>query len=269
MNKKILTIAIASSIGAVAFSGSASANLATDASLKFDPMTTICKGAAKPNPGTPPDNCNYGTKLGGGSYFTMDANADGKQNFPGEFTGISSNNGLNVGTTQGTEGDMDNAWVFFSNAGNHTTVSDTNILSDDGAGNVTLDFSGWNVSWNGIPFINMGGGTADCGTTSDGICTGTNTQVDPPVTFDVGGTQDYGTGIASVTCLNTCAAGETYTLDYQAVVPFGDPSGFGGVNYQLHLEGVIGSAVPVPAAVWLFGSGLLGLVGVARRRKVA
>lgn len=27
-------------------------------------------------------------------------------------------------------------------------------------------------------------------------------------------------------------------------------------------------AVPVPAAVWLFGSGLLGLIGVARRRKI-
>ena len=27
------------------------------------------------------------------------------------------------------------------------------------------------------------------------------------------------------------------------------------------------AAVPVPAAVWLFGSGLLGLVGVARRKK--
>ncbi len=29
------------------------------------------------------------------------------------------------------------------------------------------------------------------------------------------------------------------------------------------------SAVPIPAAVWLFGSGLLGLVGIARRKKVA
>jgi hypothetical protein len=26
--------------------------------------------------------------------------------------------------------------------------------------------------------------------------------------------------------------------------------------------------VPIPAAVWLFGSGLLGLIGVARRRRV-
>jgi len=30
-----------------------------------------------------------------------------------------------------------------------------------------------------------------------------------------------------------------------------------------------GPVVPVPAAVWLFGSGLLGLVGVARRKKAA
>ena len=27
------------------------------------------------------------------------------------------------------------------------------------------------------------------------------------------------------------------------------------------------SSVPVPAAAWLFGSGLLGLVGIARRKK--
>jgi hypothetical protein len=29
------------------------------------------------------------------------------------------------------------------------------------------------------------------------------------------------------------------------------------------------TAVPIPAPVWLFGSGLLGLVGIARRKKAA
>jgi len=32
---------------------------------------------------------------------------------------------------------------------------------------------------------------------------------------------------------------------------------------------VTGTVVPIPAAVWLFGSGLLGLIGIARRMKAA
>ena len=38
-------------------------------------------------------------------------------------------------------------------------------------------------------------------------------------------------------------------------------------NQQLSHALLYAQVVPVPAAVWLFGSGLLGLVGVARRRR--
>jgi hypothetical protein len=38
--------------------------------------------------------------------------------------------------------------------------------------------------------------------------------------------------------------------------------------YRLIVGGTL-NAVPVPAAMWLFGSGLLGLVGIARRKKAA
>lgn len=49
----------------------------------------------------------------------------------------------------------------------------------------------------------------------------------------------------------------------------------GTLRIGLHVQGFgyggsesfINNPVPVPAAVWLFGSGLLGLVGVARRRR--
>ena len=36
-----------------------------------------------------------------------------------------------------------------------------------------------------------------------------------------------------------------------------------------HFTALISSTVPIPPSVWLFGSGLLGLVGIARRTKAA
>ena len=42
--------------------------------------------------------------------------------------------------------------------------------------------------------------------------------------------------------------------------------GFNYVNATWTGITITPTAVPVPAAVWLFGSGLLGLVGVARRK---
>jgi hypothetical protein len=43
----------------------------------------------------------------------------------------------------------------------------------------------------------------------------------------------------------------------------------GGFNPEVDFKGTIGTAVttiPLPAAVWLFGSGLLGLLGMARKK---
>jgi hypothetical protein len=46
------------------------------------------------------------------------------------------------------------------------------------------------------------------------------------------------------------------------------PQGVGATNanYTLTMWGSFGAPVPVPAAVYLFGAGLIGLAGLARRR---
>ena len=42
-----------------------------------------------------------------------------------------------------------------------------------------------------------------------------------------------------------------------------------GYYMTFGIDGVSLSPVPLPPALWLFGSGLLGLIGIARRRKAA
>jgi hypothetical protein len=62
---------------------------------------------------------------------------------------------------------------------------------------------------------------------------------------------EYGTSNSSTsTWVNTASSDRTNTFSL----------------YGISQEIIVG-AVPVPAAVWLFGSGLLGLIGVARRKK--
>lgn len=58
------------------------------------------------------------------------------------------------------------------------------------------------------------------------------------------------------------ATGE-YVLDWDSQIKEGP---FNGVTASWHLEGSV--VVPVPAAAWLFGSGLFALAGFARSRKV-
>lgn len=269
MKKTILSAAVAIAVSAVV-SGNANAALAANATLNFDAGVIVCNAGA----GTPPGSCTYGTNVASGSFFSMDGNGNGTvQN--AEKVAISQFAALTIGSVQSSGGShaglpgtvageapsIDNPWGFFGNTGMHQTTSAITAISDDNAGTVSLDFSGWAVTWNCIPNIPMGGCQGGDPANNGGFST---------CDFDQDGVDDFvDSAVATLTCTNDCSENDTYTLTYAAHVPVGDPSKFGGVLYNLTLTGTIGSAVPVPAAAWLFGSGLLGLAGVARRRKAA
>jgi hypothetical protein len=72
-----------------------------------------------------------------------------------------------------------------------------------------------------------------------------------PTTFNIG--PDVGGGV-TLQFTVICGGAPTCTSDYS----------WDNVSITADI-----AAVPVPAAVWLFGSGLLGLIGVARRKKAA
>jgi hypothetical protein len=59
-----------------------------------------------------------------------------------------------------------------------------------------------------------------------------------------------------------------YTMDWSHLITAAENGFFAGNIADWHVEGIgTIAAVPVPAAVWLFGSGLVGLVGIARRKQ--
>ena len=122
-------------------------------------------------------------------------------------------------------------YTFFNNTAQEYTTSPITGSTEAG-----LNFSGFNWPWNGIESIDFGSGAWGAG---------------------------YTNGIANFTWDGVY--GHSYTIDYRLTIPLGDPSGIGGVQFAYHFEGTV-EAVPVPAAVWLFGSGLLGLFSVVRKK---
>ena len=193
-----------------------------NAVLSFTPNTTCILDL-----GTFP-NCTYGINLNApGSYFDM----------PGfSTTAIQSHDGIILGQDQpasgshsdipdGTESPgIDEPWSFFGNTGMHQTTAPIQVLTNDDAGNVTLDLSGWYWTWNGIPTIPLNG---------------------DPDNFGLEGN----TGIANMTCsvdgiAADCVDGADYVLDYEAQFQQNDPSNLGGARYRLHLEGVISGVLP-------------------------
>lgn len=261
----------------ISISSNLYASLASDATLLFDPSVEGC-----PLGGIPP-NCDFGLApvIVGGTFFSFDINGNNNIELEERF-GMTPENGITIGVAQPASGShpgqpdgseifsIDQPWQFFGNTGMHQSNSPVSIVSDDNAGNVLLDMSGWGITWNGISNIPFSSGSWGSNPESQAV----------------------------LTCSVDCATGDTFSLYYTAMVPIGDPSGFGGVRYRLGfdgglaiaslssaglsesvgfldddpgavLSGVIGSSsvVPVPGAIWLFGSGLIGLIGFARRKK--
>jgi len=117
---------------------------------------------------------------------------------------------------------FDEAWSFFANTGLTLTKNGGVTGNTDG----TLQFGDpgggqgkYIISWTGIPEIDLGGAPNDF-------------------------PEDLGFGLIECTDPNTmqreiCEHGSDFVLDYDAHVPPGDPSGFGGVPYGLNLLGKV------------------------------
>ena len=159
------------------------------------------------------------------------------------------------------------------------TPSNNNVLSI--CASCTLGFEtgastgGWNYGAGGI--ITITGGIDFPDATPD-IATGTTLLQG---TFNSANVVDVGNGNFEFQIVGGSFT-DTKQPDLLAFYGLPDVNYNGGLNISFSTTAnmgnqftsntifsgdVINQPVPIPAAVWLFGSGLLGLVGIARRRK--
>lgn len=230
--KTALSIALSSLLGTGALTAQASA-----LSLQNGDQLTINAGVAVVDQfGSPVD-------VASGSYYAFDQNLDSKIQGNEKVPIAMGTTGFIVGLSS-VPGEIDALWTY--SGGGQGQDHLTSPFSPLTAG---VDLSGWTLSFEGIDYA-MGTGAWTPSNCSILGCSG--------VTF--------ADGVGDLTWSGIY--GDPFILNYTATAP-ADLIGLIEVShYFLHIEGVVNPApVPVPAAVWLFGSGLLGLLGVARGRR--
>ena len=131
--------------------------------------------------------------------------------------------------------------------------------------------SGTNLQRNGNTIFDVGSATP----ASDGLpfSTGSLNQGPAPLAVTTLNTATLCT--PNIDCIgNAFSGGEPFTDDGIAGSPMIDGNFMGlNVNFDIgsgnSLTVLSISNIPVPGAIWLFGSGLLGLIGISRRKKAA
>ena len=193
-------------------------------------------------------DCTGLTNVGTGT-FTLNTDATGDNYTVGSYSGI---------TYTGTPGGL------FATGG---PVAGAGSVS--AGGQLDLDFTGRTGSAQYFPQYAGAAWNIDDGVASGtGVYEGFTTSADSHVDPITGLPALTLTGI-NLTLISSAAGIGTWTGQLVSVGNVGSAWGnFGGTPYtEIYDISVTGPVVPVPAAVWLFGSGLIGLVGVARRRR--
>ena len=164
-----------------------------------------------------------------------------------------------------------------------TVGVDTSVTGfiGDGTWGVASTTTFFGLNWTANSGVTFGPGTYTIDTIQGGVYTGVVVapgQVGGSILFNWGATADIDViNVWDVNCNGTTC---TYT---STDGPAGNPANPDGIRGYGMLDGAFPNfnanfdfvtadntaVIPVPAAVWLFGSGLVGLVGVARRKKKA
>lgn len=148
--------------------------------------------------------------------------------------------------------------------GHYWTASNGQLVNTVNNGGVVNTVAGYYALDTGTGTLTKTATDTSDGSTADHIM---SFQVGPN---QVAGTIQFAwngsTGIDVVEVWNTHADG-SLTL---AQTPGMENGPFGGSNAQFQLNGTgLVSAVPAPASVWLFGGGMIGLMGLLRRGRKA
>jgi len=139
-----------------------------------------------------------------------------------------------------------------------STLADNKYGIDQFGFNTTITLTDANITNEPSNWSLLGSGNMDGfgGFSFREDTNGANNRVDP-LTFSITGIM--GDTIGDYIGLSTGNAGQGNALFAAHVAGFADGQG--------NTSAFFAAPVPVPAAVWLFGTGLIGLAGMARRRR--